>query len=127
MLAYITGSVDQELLLQNEYLVTENRILKSQIKGRLRLTDPERISVAEIGQRLGRKALEEVAQIVRPETHSHEVRRIQEPIFGGACPNGPSNRGFGAPVCPGESQLGVSADRGRFEQPWTRNQPPDGG
>ena len=68
MLAYITGSVDQELLLQNEYLVTENQILKSQIKGRLRLTDPERISLAKLGQRLGRKALEEVAQIVRPET-----------------------------------------------------------
>ncbi len=27
MLAYISGSVDQELLLRNEYLVTENRIL----------------------------------------------------------------------------------------------------
>ena len=68
MLAYISGSVDQEFLLQNEYLVSENRILKNQIKGRLRLTDPERISLAETGQRLGRKALEEVAQIVRPET-----------------------------------------------------------
>ena len=41
MLAYISGSVDQELLLRNEYLVTENRILKNQIKGRLQLTDPE--------------------------------------------------------------------------------------
>jgi putative transposase len=68
MFAYITGSVDQEILLQNEYLVTENRILKSQIKGRLLLTDPERISLAEIGPRLGRKALEELAQIVRSET-----------------------------------------------------------
>ena len=68
MLAYITGSVDQELLLRNEYLTTENRILKNQIKGRLRLTDPERINLAEIGKRLGRKALKEVAQIVRPET-----------------------------------------------------------
>ncbi len=68
MLAYISGSVDQELLLRNEYLVTENRILRNQIKGRLRLTDPERISLAEIGRRLGRKALAEVAQIVRPET-----------------------------------------------------------
>ena len=66
LLAYISGSVDEELLLQNEYLVTENRILKNQIKGRLRLTDPERINLAEIGRRLGRKALEEVAQIVRP-------------------------------------------------------------
>jgi transposase len=32
------------------------------------LTDPDRVSLAEIGKRLGRKALEEVAQIVRPET-----------------------------------------------------------
>jgi hypothetical protein len=36
MLAYITGTVDQELLLRNEYLAAENRILKAQIKGRLR-------------------------------------------------------------------------------------------
>jgi len=66
MLAYVTGSVDEELRLRNEYLVTENRILRDQIKGRLR--GPERVSLAEIGKRLGRKALEEVAQIVRPET-----------------------------------------------------------
>ena len=65
MLAYITGSVDQELLLRNEYLATENRILKNQIKGRLRLTDPERISQVDIGKSLGRKALKEVAHIVR--------------------------------------------------------------
>ena len=34
LLAYITGTVDQELLLRNEYLVTENRILRHQLKGR---------------------------------------------------------------------------------------------
>ena len=33
LLAYITGTVDQELLLRNEYLVTENRILRNQLKG----------------------------------------------------------------------------------------------
>jgi len=49
MLAYVTGSVDEQLLLRNEYLITENRILRNQIKGRIRLTDPERISLAEIG------------------------------------------------------------------------------
>ncbi len=27
MLAYITGAVDEELLLRNEYLVAENRVL----------------------------------------------------------------------------------------------------
>ena len=36
LLAYVTGTVDQELLLRNEYLAAENRILKAQIKGRLR-------------------------------------------------------------------------------------------
>ena len=34
MLAYVTGTVNQELLLRNEYLAAENRILKGQIKGR---------------------------------------------------------------------------------------------
>jgi hypothetical protein len=33
LLAYITGSVDQELLLRHEYLVAENRVLRNQIKG----------------------------------------------------------------------------------------------
>ena len=84
MLAYISGSVDQELLLRNEYFVTENRILKNQIKGRLQLTDSERISLAEIGQRLGMKALEEVAQIVRPETILGWHRKLVAMKFDGS-------------------------------------------
>jgi hypothetical protein len=64
MLAYVTGPVNEELRLRNEYLVTENRILRDQIPGRVRLTPPDRVSLAEIGERLSRKALEEVAQIV---------------------------------------------------------------
>jgi hypothetical protein len=42
MLAYITGTVDQELLLRNEYLAAENRILRAQFKGRLLLSDAEK-------------------------------------------------------------------------------------
>ena len=84
LLAYITGSVDQELLLRNEYLVTENRILKNQIQGRLQLTDPDRISLAEIAKRLGRKTLEEVAQIVRPETILGWHRRLIAKKFDGS-------------------------------------------
>ena len=38
--AYITGSVDEELLLRNEYLAAENRILRARIKGQLALTNP---------------------------------------------------------------------------------------
>ena len=68
ILAYITGTVDQELLLRNEYLAAENRILKAQLKTPLRLTDAERMTLAEIAHRLGRKALEDVANIVKPDT-----------------------------------------------------------
>jgi len=64
LLAYITGTVDQELLLRNEYLVTENRILRHQITGRVRLTDGERKTLAEIGKKLGKQALKEVAAAI---------------------------------------------------------------
>ena len=40
ILAYVTGTVDQELLARNEYLAAENRILKAQLKGRLKLSTP---------------------------------------------------------------------------------------
>src|SRR5450631_2595585 len=68
ILAYITGTVDQELLLRNEYLTAENRILRGQLKGRLRLSDTERAKLGEIGRRLGRKALGEVATAALPDT-----------------------------------------------------------
>ncbi len=66
--AYVTGTVDQALLLRNEYLATENRILRNQLKGRVRLHDGERKALAVIGQKLGKQALQEVAKIVKPET-----------------------------------------------------------
>src|SRR5215510_16025496 len=68
LLAHITGTVDQELLLRNEYLVTENRILRHQIPGRVRLSDGERKTLAEIGQKLGKQALADVATSVKPDT-----------------------------------------------------------
>ena len=37
ILAFVTGMVDKELLARSEYLVAENRILKGQLKGRLKL------------------------------------------------------------------------------------------
>ena len=68
LLAYVTGSVNQELLLQNEYLAAENRILRAKLPSRSRLSDPERAALAEIGKRLGRKALREVARVAQPDT-----------------------------------------------------------
>ena len=55
ILAYVTGTVDQELLTRNEYLAAENRILRAQLNGRLKLSDTERGVLGEIGHRLGRK------------------------------------------------------------------------
>ena len=68
LLAYVTGLVNQELLLQNEYLAAENRVLRGRLPARLRLSDPERRTLAEIGKRLGRKALEKVACAAKPDT-----------------------------------------------------------
>jgi hypothetical protein len=53
LLAYVTGWVNQELLAQNEYLAAENRILRAHLPARLRLSDPERSTLAEIGKRMG--------------------------------------------------------------------------
>jgi hypothetical protein len=76
ILAYITGTVDQQLLLRNEYLVAENRVLKAQLQGRLRLSDAERARLGEIGHRLGRKAMEDVANIALPDTILAWYRRL---------------------------------------------------
>jgi hypothetical protein len=38
----VTGLINQELLLNNEYLTAENRILRAHLPARLRLSDPER-------------------------------------------------------------------------------------
>jgi transposase InsO family protein len=84
LLAYITGTVDQELLLRNEYLVTENRMLRSQITGRVRLTDGERKTPAEIGQKLGKQALEEVATIAKPDTILSWYRQLVAQKFDGS-------------------------------------------
>jgi putative transposase len=68
LLGYVTGLVNQELLLRNEYLVAENCILKARSKGRLRLLEGEKARLAQITKRLGRKALADIAGVAKPET-----------------------------------------------------------
>ncbi len=84
ILGYITGTVDQELLLRNEYLAAENRILKAQLKTPLRLTDSERVTLAEIAHRLGRKALQDVANAAKPDTIMGWYRRLVARKFDGS-------------------------------------------
>jgi hypothetical protein len=103
ILAYITGTVDEELLLRNEYLAAENRILKSQLKTQLRLTDAERVTLAEIAHRLGRKALEDLASVVKPDTIMGWYRRLIARKYDGA----KSRRYPGCPRIDGEIEQWV--------------------
>src|SRR5262249_36900314 len=81
---YVTGLINQELLLQNEYLAAENRILRSHLPKRLRLTDPERSTLAEIGKRLGRKALGQVGYVAKADTILAWYRRLIAQKFDGS-------------------------------------------
>ena len=50
------------------FLREENRLLKARFKGRLRFNDHERRRLAELGHRVGRRLLADVATIVTPDT-----------------------------------------------------------
>jgi putative transposase len=76
--------VNQELLLQNEYLTAENRILRAHLPPRLLLSNPERSTLAEIGKRLGRRALAEVARVAKPATILAWYRRLIANKFDGS-------------------------------------------
>jgi putative transposase len=93
MLAYVTGTVDQELLARNEYLTAENRILKAQLNGRLKLSDAERSTLGEIGHRLGRTALAEVATVAKPDIILAWYRKLVAHKFDGS----KARRGPGRP------------------------------
>src|SRR5215472_11342836 len=84
LLAYVTGLISQELLLKNEYLAAENRILRAHLPTRLRLTDPERSTLAEIGRRLGRKVLAQVACVAKPDTILAWYRKLVANKFDGS-------------------------------------------
>ena len=84
LLAFVTGLVNQELLLRNEYLAAENRILRAHLPSRLRLSDAERSTLAEIAKRLGRKALQDIARVARPDTILAWYRRLVAQKFDGS-------------------------------------------
>src|ERR1700719_1954811 len=120
LLAYVTGLVNQQLLLQNEYLAAENRILRSDLPARLRLSDPERSTLAEIGKRLGGRGLEQVAGVAQPDTILAWYRRLIARKFDGS-----KRRSYrGRPPIDGETEalivrmghreleLGIRSDRG---------------
>src|SRR5215831_18093413 len=84
LLAIVTGLVNQELLLKNEYLLAENRILKAHLQPGFRLSRPERSALAEIGKRLGRKLLQQVASVANPDTILGWYRQLVAAKFDGS-------------------------------------------
>ena len=84
LLAFVTGLVNQELLLRNEYLAAENRILRAHLPARLRLSDAERSTLAEIAKRLGRKALKEITRVAKPDTLLAWYRQLVAHKFDGS-------------------------------------------
>src|SRR5262249_18379064 len=68
LLESLSESVNDHLRLRSDYLVAENRILRNQINGRVQLTDSERKELAEIGAKLGKKTLAQIATIATPDT-----------------------------------------------------------
>jgi transposase InsO family protein len=75
---------EPETAAQNEYLAAENRILRSRFPARMRLSDPERSTLAEIGKRLGRTALQQVACVAKPDTILAWYRRLIARKFDGS-------------------------------------------
>ena len=69
---------------RNECLAVENRILRAQLKGRVKLSDVERATLGEIGDQLGRKGLDEVVNVARPDTILAWYRKLVARKFGGS-------------------------------------------
>ncbi len=78
VIATVARLVCRELTLQNEYLRTENRILKGKVSGRIRFTDEERRSLMEAALAMGRSLMKEVVSIVKPETILAWQRRLEQ-------------------------------------------------
>jgi len=84
VLALVSGQVEEELLIRNEYLAAENRILKSKLKKPVQFKDSERLQFAKIGKRLGLTALKEISYIVKSETILKWFRKLVAKKFDGS-------------------------------------------
>ncbi len=79
-----------------DYLREENRVLREQLGSQpLRLADAQRRRLAVRGERLGRRALAQVASIVTPDTILRWYRRLIAKKYDGS-----ARRGRGRPMTP---------------------------
>jgi len=78
IIATVTRLLCWELTLQNEYLLRENKILKSKITKRIKFTDEERRALVESALAMGRDLMEKVVRIVQPKTILAWQRRLEK-------------------------------------------------
>lgn len=74
----ITRLLCRELTLQNEYLLIENRVLRSKINKRISFTDEQRRTLVESAMALGRDLMEQVVTIVQPKTILLWQRKLEK-------------------------------------------------
>jgi transposase len=86
LLESVSESVNDQLRLRHDYLVVENRILHNQIDGRVKLTDSERKELAEIGAKLGKPALAEIATVAQADTILAWHRKFATPTVDTSTP-----------------------------------------
>jgi len=84
------GLANQQQQDAIEYLREENRVLRELLNGkRIRFTDDQRRRLAERAQGLGRKVLEDIATLVRPETLLAWHRKLIAQKYDGSARRGP--------------------------------------
>jgi len=83
MLAYVTGEIEGSLFARVEYLIEENRVLRNLIEKRLKLTDPERRTLAEKAVAMG-KLMADTVTIVKPRTILKWHRKLVAKKFDGS-------------------------------------------
>jgi putative transposase len=86
LLASVTGSVAEQRLRRIESLVADNGLVRTQSTGRLQLRDTERTTLAELGKKLGKQALEEVAKVATPDPILGWHRTLVAQKFAGSTP-----------------------------------------
>ena len=87
IMSLVKGNVERELLLRNEYLAAENKILRSRIEGRLLLSKDEKSRLARLGRlgrEIGTQGLKGLPYIVTPETVMRWYRDLIAEKFDGS-------------------------------------------
>lgn len=96
LMASLLGAITEGTSLRLEYVLAENRILRKQIPGGVKLGDADRRKLAQLGKRLGKKVLAEIGSIFSPDTILGWYRRLIAKKFDGSR----KKRGPGRPRTP---------------------------